>query len=184
MTNFSDLTATSIGIDEELCATYASQYVQHKRGIPVNRRQWNPKFNHDPSSISSPIFPPAARVPPQMCDTSDIDIVNLPFNQVLLPKGLYLLKEVMATTSNENKCLIQDVMRSLVSAGRMTAYDTMSKRRFNIVQDSAAWSLSRSQPVVGKRDLYQSQVPLGTILNRERSLPPRMFAEMLSQQGL
>jgi len=48
-TDFSDLSVTSFNSVRRMCPVYTTEFQSHRRGISINRREWNPRLAHFPS---------------------------------------------------------------------------------------------------------------------------------------
>jgi len=97
--------------------------------------------------------------------------------------GIEIINDVLSSTDDINKQLIEGVVRALYSASRLTAYDTMDMRYFDSVEDSFVWKGNKARPLIAKDDLYLSQLPLGTISKSTRSFPPNLFADIIAQHA-
>lgn len=125
-TRFSDLTKTTVK-SSSMGNAYLTDFKYHKRAIAVNRRRWNPRFTHNPSTISSPIFPPSVS---SIHRSHSHHVFQRWDDNILLgifrKDKLTAVREFIASLSDTNAELCMSVIRSMHAQRIFSHYNTSS----------------------------------------------------------
>ena len=136
-THFSNLSKTTVKTEIESRNSYLTDFKFHKRALAVNRRQWNPKMNNQPSVSSSPIFPPA--IPASR--SQSVVSVHSRWNQqtlgnVFRHNRIAEIKTFLASLPVTDGELCTSVLRSLQAERRYSHYDTSSSIQNSWLEES------------------------------------------------
>jgi hypothetical protein len=163
-TDFSDLSITTYHSSPHICPAYVSDFQLHKRGIPVNRRQWNPTSAHSvrrltrDSSVDTRgeiVFPFKA------------DLHQSVFEGVFKTEAIGEVCELFKSCSSGEQQLLVDVTRSIRCMGS-SLFDTSTKVSLDHARDIQVWNPVRAKPFMSKSELYKSQLPFAACANARR----------------
>jgi hypothetical protein len=171
-TDFSDLSITTYSSTPQIRPVYASNFQEHKRGIPVNRRQWNPASAHTKGYTRSTSFDSSYGTVCEMQQEIHRSVLDGVFKAEVIGEVYELFK----SCSSAEKQLFVDVARSLRCACA-NLFETTTKQSFDHARDIQIWYPAKARPFMTRAELSRSQLPFGICASARRNYSSDAFGD-------
>lgn len=110
--------------------TNARNYLYHRRAFAINRRKWQPQLNHNQSTLFSPIFPRRSLHRTQSQTSADMEVNQDLLKRVFHQRCIDFIKSFFTQEPTHRRSDFLCVIRAIDSLGRLSQYDTSSRRQF------------------------------------------------------